>query len=97
MRRLITLLVLSLLITLTSCKTTAYIVPIIQEPIVQQAPTHEPWEFTAIDDNNAVISMNDLKILTKYIVALQNYADAGWTWVQYYIDELRTITEDFKK
>ena len=88
---------MSLFLSLTACKTTAYIVPIIQEPIVSEAPTHEPWQFTAIDDENVILPIDDLKILTKYIVALQNYADSGWIWVQYYIDELRSVTEQFKK
>ena len=81
----------------TACKTTAYIVPIIQEPIVSEAPTHEPWQFTAIDDTNVILSQDDLKVLTKYIIELKSYGDSGWIWVQYYIDELRSVTEQFKK
>lgn len=81
---------------LTACKTTDYIVPVIIEPEVLEAPTHEPWTFSPIDENNQNISNDDLRILAKYIVDLKSYSETGWDWVQYYIDELNNIKEQFK-
>jgi len=82
--------------SLTACKTIVYVVPVIQEPIAQEAPTHEPWQFIAIDDHNYILSEADLRVLSTYIVNLKNYADDGWVWVQYYINELQDIEKQFK-
>jgi len=72
-------------------------VPVIQEPILEEIPTHEPWQFTAIDESNYLLSEKDLKELTTYIINLKDYGNAGWIWTQYYIDELARITEEFKQ
>ena len=81
----------------TACKSTAYIVPIIQEPINQELPTNEPWVFTAIDESNYIISESDLKILTSYIIDLKYYGESGWSYVDYYKSELNRIAETFNK
>ena len=86
-----------LLFSLTACKTVAYIVPVIIEPEIMIEPVHQPWQFTAIDDSNYIISEDDLKILADYIVDLKLYGVSGWDSVQYYIDELKRIKEDFKE
>ena len=86
--------VVFLLSLLTACKT-VYVVPVIQEPIINDAPDHEKWDFK-YNGENYTISEQDLKELTKYIVNLKLYADNGWTWTKYYIDEMQRITEQFK-
>lgn len=85
-----------MLLSLTACKTTAYVVPVIQEPIIETEPTHAPWQFVAIDEHNFIISDTDLKVLIKYIQDLKVYGLNGWDWVQYYIDELKNVEEKFK-
>lgn len=80
----------------TACKTTAFIVPVIQEPVIEEEPKHDPWQFVAIDEHNYIISEEDLKVLIAYIQDLKMYGQKGWTWVQYYIDELEKVEEKFK-
>lgn len=91
------LLALLLQASLTACKSFVYVVPVIQEPIVQKLPTHEPWVFTAIDEHNFIISDTDLRELTTYIINLKDYGESGWTWVDYYSSELQRISETFNK
>ena len=68
----------------------------IQEPTLKEEPVHEPWQFTAIDNSNYIISEKDLKVLTKYIVELKTWGQNNYDWTQYYIDELERVKELFK-
>lgn len=68
-------------------------VPVIQEPIIEEEPTHEPWEFTAVNEHTYLLSEKDLKVLSQYIIDLKVYAQSGWTWVDYYISELNEFND----
>lgn len=87
-----------LLISLTACKT-VLVVPVIQEPVLKDRPTHLTWDFVPVDpdDENTdfLLSTPHLRILTQYLIDLNAWGEDNRDWVNYYIDELNTIEEKF--
>jgi len=59
---------------LISCKSIEYIYPDIPAPPDRECPEYPTVNFTAIDENNLLISLDDSKLLYKYIIDLQEYA-----------------------
>jgi hypothetical protein len=82
------------LLILTGCETTKVIVyPVIITPDLPPVPTHEPWHFTAIDENNQLISNVDAKNLGLYIMDLKEYGETLRKWLDYYIEETSQIDD----
>jgi len=83
---------------LTSCETTRIIVyPVIITPDIPEVPTHEPWEFIAIDDSNQLISNDDAQKVGTYILDLKEYGETLKKWLDYYISETSQLDDKLTK
>jgi len=71
---------------LTACETTKTIVikPVIIPVEIDKQPTHEPWQFIAIDNQSFLISEAHLKILVEYVKMLETWGLNGWSSVEYF-------------
>ena len=75
---------------LTSCKTTpVYIYPDIAVIPEHAKPVYPPIQFTAVDNNHLLISLDDSKALYKYIVSMMEYALLLETDIKYYVNVTR--------
>ena len=95
----LTLLAIIFLSILTSCKTTERVIvyPVIITPEIPTEPTHEPWQFTSVDDNNQLISNNDARKVGKYILDLKEYGETLKLWLDYYITETSQLDDKLTK
>lgn len=59
------------------------------EPVIEDMPVKDYVDGGFIPtEKGLIISLDDAKILSKYLIDLKAWGDSGWYWVQYYIDQL---------